>query len=204
MRSFFQTLSSLALLTGSSWAGASVPGQWQDGFHLSPGCDTPVRAMAERPDGKVYIGGAFRFCDGVKVNRVALFDPVANTYEPLVHNGVVGVNSTVQALAWGGGELFVGGPLTLAGTLEVNHLARWDGSGWQRLGSGLSNGVSLGSGTAQVMSMLWINDSLYVGGRFDSAALVESNNIARWSAGQWHRLGTTAANGVTGGDVIAL
>ena len=204
MRSFFKFLLGFALLAGGSWAGASVPGQWQDGFHLSPGCDMPVRAMAERPDGKVYIGGAFRFCDGVKVNRVALFDPVANTYEPLVHNGVVGVNSTVQALAWGGGELYVGGPLTMAGTLEVNHLARWDGSGWQRLGSGLSNGVSLGSGTALVLSMLWVNDSLFVGGRFDSAALVEANNIARWSAGQWHRLGTPAANGVTGGRVAAL
>ncbi len=204
MRRLTSGLIGLSLLAGSGWAAASVPGQWQDGFHLSPGCDAPVRAMAERPDGKGYIGGVFRFCDGVKVNRVALFDPVANTFEPLVHNGVVGVNSTVQALAWGGGELYVGGPLTMAGTLEVNHLARWDGSGWQRLGSGLSNGVSLGSGTAWVLSMLWVNDSLYVGGRFDSAALVAANNIARWSAGQWHRLGTPSANGVNGGDVLAL
>ncbi|MCH8478550.1 MAG: hypothetical protein LAT56_11475 [Wenzhouxiangella sp.] len=204
MRSFFQTLISFALLAGSGWASASVPGQWQDAFRLSPGCDAAVRAMAERPDGKIYIGGTFRFCDGVKVNRIALFDPVANTFEPLVHNGVVGVNSTVRALAWGDGELFVGGALTMAGTLEVDRLARWNGSAWQRLGSGLSNGVSLGSGTAQVWSMVWVNDSLYVGGRFDSAALVAANNIARWSAGQWHRLGTPSDNGVTGGTVVAL
>ena len=183
-------------LGSSNASHASVPGQWQDAFYLSPGCDARVLTMAERDDGKVYIGGIFQFCDGVKVNRVALFDPVANTFEPLIHDGEIGVNGPVSSLVWADGDLFVGGTLSMAGTREVNRVARWDGSAWHRLGSALSNGVAWSGGGAVVEALAWVAGDLYVAGLFDSAGSSPANNVARWSGGQWHLLGTTASNGV--------
>ncbi len=200
MRNSFLIISVLLIIAGlgtSEISHADVPGQWQDAFYLSPGCDNQVLAMAERDDGKVYIGGQFQFCDGVKVNRIALFDPVENTFEPLIHDGVIGVNGTILALAWADGDLFVGGNLTMAGPREVNRVARWDGSAWHRLGSALSNGVTWsGTGNAVVEALVWVVGDLYVAGLFDSAGTSPANNVARWSGGQWHLLGTAASNGV--------
>ncbi|MCC5865356.1 MAG: hypothetical protein JJU31_09585 [Wenzhouxiangella sp.] len=200
MRTFLFTIGVLLITAGlaaSNASHANVPGQWQDVFYLSPGCDNQVLAMAERDDGKVYIGGNFLFCDGVKVNRIALFDPVENTFEPLIHDGVIGVNANVLALAWADGDLFVGGHLSMAGPREVNQVARWDGSAWHRLGSALSNGVAWsGTGNAVVEALVWVAGDLYVAGLFDSAGTSPANSVARWSGGQWHLLGTTANNGV--------
>lgn len=197
----------LALTLGAAFslqALAQVSGQWDDRFALTPGCDGDVAVLAERPDGKIYVGGRFRHCDGVLVNSLALYDPVGNTYEPIESNGVAGVSggfgqgpSQVSALAWVDGDLYVGGRFDTAGTLDVNRIARWDGSNWHRLGTALSNGVwQPGLVGGSVWALAHVDGSLYVGGTFELAGTVEVSNIARWSGGQWHDLPDGSSSGV--------
>src|SRR3972149_6550920 len=54
-----------------------------------------------------------------------------------------GMNSGVTALAVDGdGNLYAGGGFTTAGGTRANRIAKWDGTTWAPLGSGMDNGVS--------------------------------------------------------------
>jgi hypothetical protein len=66
----------------------------------------------------------------------------------------------VSALAVSGGTLYVGGAFTTAGGNNANYIARWDGSGWSPLGSGMD---------AAVNALAVTGNSLYVGGDFFTA-----------------------------------
>ncbi|MEC9373252.1 MAG: hypothetical protein VYC34_05380 [Planctomycetota bacterium] len=69
-----------------------------------------------------------------------------------------------------GPELYATGSFASGG---VNRIARWDGSQWQPLGSGLSNQYG--------NDLVEYQGDLYVGGYFDSAGgAADSAKIARW------------------------
>jgi hypothetical protein len=62
------------------------------------------------------------------------------------------------------------------GPPAVGRIARWDGSRWQMLGSGLQHQ----SGFAEVSSLAMRGRDLYVGGRFSTAGGKPANNLALW------------------------
>lgn len=102
--------------------------------------------------------------------------------------GLPGADSQVRAMAvfddGGGAALFVGGLFTSAGGVEASRIARWDGSAWSPLGSGLDG---------EVLALAVFDDgggpALYVGGRFTSAGGVPANRIAKWDGSSWSPLG---------------
>jgi hypothetical protein len=96
----------------------------------------------------------------------------------------------VNSLCTYNGELYVGGTFVAAGDINVSYIARWNGSYWQPVGSGVGGYVS---------AMCVYNGELYVGGHFTSAGGVEANFIARWNGSEWRSVG----NG-TNGPVLAL
>ena len=59
--------------------------------------------------------------------------------------GLPGVDNAVQSLTvfddGGGPALYVGGNFTVAGGVVANRIARWDGSSWTPLGSGMNGPV---------------------------------------------------------------
>ncbi|OQB93629.1 MAG: hypothetical protein BWX84_00479 [Verrucomicrobia bacterium ADurb.Bin118] len=69
-----------------------------------------------------------------------------------------------------GSDLYAGGWFTTAGGVAANYIAKWDGSSWSALGSGMNNGVS-----ALAMS----GSDLYVGGWFTTAGGKVSPYLAR-------------------------
>ncbi len=77
-------------------------------------------------------------------------------------------------------ELYVGGVFSFGG----GGVARWDGSKASSVGGGVS-----GSSVPTVFAMLESNDSLIVGGRFQTAGAIPVNNIARWDGTEWHAMG---------------
>src|SRR5437667_157703 len=105
------------------------------------------------------------------------------------------MNYEVDAIAISGSDVYVGGQFTLAGQVNVNHVASWDGSQWYPLGSGVSGG-GLYEG---VYAIGIIGNDAYVGGVFDTAGGVSANNVARWDSlsSQWYPLGS----GVRGGTI---
>ena len=87
----------------------------------------------------------------------------------------------VEALAVGpDGSLYAGGVFTTAGGVAANYTARWDGTQWNSLGSGMDDLVyALAVGP---------DGLLYAGGWFTTAGEVAANDIARWDGAQWHPL----------------
>ena len=101
----------------------------------------------------------------------------------------VGMNGNVNALAVDqtNNVLYAGGEFTTAGGISASKIAKWAGSAWEAMGTGVNGNV---------YSMLFQNGKLYIGGTFSSVNGVAANNIAMYD-GSWHALGA----GLTGGTV---
>lgn len=101
-------------------------------------------------------------------------------------------NGRVESMINYQGELYVGGEFgQVGGNVPANLIARWNGTNWSKLGSGLVGDFS----TAAAMAVY--NDDLYVGGRFTNAGGKPTFNIARWNGTQWSDLDTGVASDVT-------
>ena len=68
----------------------------------------------------------------------------------------------------------------MAGNKSVNNIARWDGSNWYPVGTGITGH------DADVECMIIYKGDLYVGGFIDSAGGKEAmKNIAKWNGKEW-------------------
>jgi len=89
-------------------------------------------------------------------------------------------------------DIYAGGLFTYIGGVFANRVAKWDGTGWSSLGSGLDGSVS---------SMVMNGNDLYVGGSFTTAGGISANNIAKWNGSAWSSLGS-GLNGSVSAMVI--
>jgi hypothetical protein len=107
----------------------------------------------------------------------------------------------------GGGEaLFAGGQFTIAGGVGASRIARWDGTSWTPLGSGLAGGAGA------VRALTVYDDgggaALFAGGQFTTAGGGAANRVASWDGSSWTALGsgvnmTVHALTVFGGELHA-
>ncbi len=181
-----------ALSDSGSWN--SVGTGSSNGVSGSGGYVISISALAVY-NGELYVGGNFTFAGGKSANRIARWNGNSwNSVGTGSANGVsaVGVNG-VRALAVYNGELYVGGFFSSAGGVSVNNIARWNGSGWNSVGTGSANGVN-----GLVNALAVYNGELYVGGEFTSAGGVSANYIARWNGTSWNSVGKGSGNGVNG------
>src|SRR5207302_6152220 len=90
---------------------------------------------------------------------------------------------------------YVGGGFLTAGGVSAKCVARWDGTGWYALGSGMNNGVN-----NPVRAIGISGSNVYVGGEFTAAGGggVNANHIARWDGNQWYPLGSGVSYGGEG------
>ncbi len=150
---------------------------------------------------ELYVGGSFTQAGGIDANNIARWNGTSwNSVGSGSTNGV-SMYKSVYALGVYNGELYVGGDFTEAGGISVNYIARWDGTNWNPVGSGSTNGVYAG----RVSALAVYNGELYVGGGFtyvnytgNPATSVSANNIARWNGTNWNSVGTGSNNGVSG------
>ena len=82
-----------------------------------------------------------------------------------------------------GTNLYAGGYFTTAGGVAANNIAKWDGSAWSALGSGMN-------GQPDVYALAVSGTNLYAGGCFTTAGGVPANNIAKWDGSAWSALGS--------------
>jgi hypothetical protein len=87
----------------------------------------------------------------------------------------------------GGPGLYVGGHFSTAGDVEANGVARWDGTEWSALGSGIVDYVFA---LAVFDAGMGDGPELYAGGMFDEANGAPGNRIAVWNGNRWTGLGT--------------
>ena len=92
-----------------------------------------------------------------------------------------GFNGPVYAFAWDGSNLYVGGSFTAVNEVLVNNIAKWDGSNWSTLGTGVNN---------IVYALKWDGTNLYAGGGFSTAGGAAASRIAKWNGSNWSALGS--------------
>src|SRR5712692_7900256 len=119
-----------------------------------------------------------------------------------------GMNEAVYAMtvfddgSGSGPALYVGGDFTTAGGVVVNGIAKWDGTQWSALGSGMA-GVYHG-----VHALAVFDDgsglALYAGGAFDRAGGVVAPNIAKWDGQRWWPLYTGLRGGSRQVNALAV
>ncbi len=168
----------------------------------------------------LYVGGGFSSAGGTTAHAVAKWD--GSNWAPLGTGlSSTGLNSNeVSSLAVIGTDLYAGGWFTRAGNLQVDHIAKWDGSNWSALGVGMTDGVESlavmgtdlyvggwfsyhiakwdGSDWStpgigmnyNVGALACIGTDLYAGGSFTMAGGIAANRIARWNGDTWSALGT--------------
>jgi trimeric autotransporter adhesin len=102
-------------------------------------------------------------------------------------SGVNGNNTfpQVKAMVVYNNELIVGGHFNTAGGVNAQCIAKWNGTSWSALGTGIKYNV---------YSLIVYNNQLIAGGDFDTAGGVVAHKTARWNGTSWSSLGS----GMTG------
>ena len=143
----------------------------------------------------LYVAGNFDTAGDVSVNNIAKWDVTAGEWTSLGSGITSGENySVVNALSFDplNNILYAGGRFNTAGDISANNIAKWDGTEWTPLGSGITNGEDFS--TVSALSFDTTNNILYAGGQFNTAGDVSANNIAKWNGTEWSSLGSGITN----------
>jgi predicted outer membrane repeat protein len=129
--------------------------------------------------GSLYVGGRFTTAGAVTANHIARWDGAA--WHALANGVGDGVTyAAVYALVKDGANIVAAGDFPTIGATAVGSIARWNGSTWQPLDSGVDGWVfALAKDTA---------GNLYAGGQFTTAGGVPVHNVAQWRL-YWAALG---------------
>jgi hypothetical protein len=170
-----QPVNNIVSWDGSAW---STLGEGQ-------GVHDIVRAFGAFDDGsgaKLFAGGDFVGAGQVPAEHVACWD--GTSWDSLQGGGVINGSSvyTFETFDDGSGSaLYVGGAFAGIGGTGALYVARYDSSGWSKLGAGLSH---------RVHALAAFDDgggpNLYAGGLFNSGGL---SRIARWTGTDWVDVG---------------
>ncbi len=168
----------VALWDGAAWS--SVPGGCASGR---------VQALANYA-GHTYAGGTFVRAGDAPAPYLARRAATGGDWEPATPSGTV-TNGPIWALLPHAGTLVAGGDFTTIASVNANRVARWDGTNWTPLGTGMASGVGL----ARVQALAIHANSLIAGGKFSAASGVSAVNVALWNGSTWSPL----SSGVGGG-----
>ena len=161
-----------ALWNGSSWSAAS------SGLSFSV-------FRVKSTGTNVFVGGNFLLAGGVISPGIASWNGLNwSSVGPVGH--VNGVSSIVRALATDGSNIYVGGAFTAAGPIAASRIARFDGTTWHPLGSGMNDSVD---------ALAFVGTDLYAAGEFTFAGGVSAIHIARWDGASWSPVGSPGIGG---------
>jgi hypothetical protein len=90
------------------------------------------------------------------------------------------MDADVSAPAVSGTNLYAGGYFTTAGGNPANYIARWNGSSWSAISSGMDD---------IVVALAASGTNLYAGGGFATAGGNPASYIAQWNGSSWSALG---------------
>ncbi len=103
--------------------------------------------------------------------------------------------ATINAVVTNGAYIYVGGNFTNIGGVNASCVARWNGTAWEALGSGLEGRYyqdmnnTWETTAANVKSMVRdASGNIYVGGSFGRAGGIEAWGVAKWNGSSWSAL----------------
>jgi hypothetical protein len=162
----------LASWNGSAWTGYAVGGVVLDQYVSDLAASATELYLAgwfliDDFFGPFYLSGAMRWNGGSLL--------------------VVGqqFNGFVTRVGVAGTDVYAAGDFTANNFFgPMNRVAKWNGSSWTALGSGIEGGY--------VGTISTSGSELYAGGRFTTAGGDTISNIARWNGSEWSSLGSGA------------
>lgn len=181
------TFNHIARWNGAGWAPVG------GGVTRGPGTVDPVvSALAVLPDGSLVAAGTFIAAGGTPAAGIARWDGQAWT--PLatsITRPPFSLQGGIRALlALPNGDLIAGGDFTSIDGVPARSIARWDGSGWHALGSGITAPEG-GPVSAAVFALALAPDNAIIAaGQFTHLGDLAAGNIARWDGAAWHALGS--------------
>lgn len=189
-----QTVVALAALpNGDLIAGGGLPvlARWNGSTWSSFGNPQSggVTALRTLTNGDLVVGGMFDVVGGVAVNGVAKWS--GGTWSAL-GSGLGGSPApTAFALSeCSNGDLLVAGQFTTAGGVAANYVARWDGSTWSPLGTGVTGNAYAVAEMAN--GHVVVSGHLSVGGTFVGPAIWDGATWSVLGQGVTHGMSTTA------------
>ncbi len=186
------TVERIASWDGTAWA--ALPGATFTGISRRP------QAMIVH-NNELIVAGSFTNAGGNVANSITAFN--GTTWRSLgtgmTDNG--GDPATIRALAVFNGELYATGTFDTAGGLPAQNIAKWNGTQWSALTSGIDS--TTGGYALQVFG-----SELFVGGAFNNAGGIPSARAARWNGTQWSAApigtsGLVSALGIHSGQLYA-
>ena len=174
----------LARFDGVDWravgAGVDLVG------YSFPPRDTKVSAMTVW-NGELVFAGTFDRVNGQPMNSIARWN--GSSFAPLGAGLVLSYDEAeVHGLAVWNNELYAAGEFDTAGGQPAASIAKWNGTSWSPVGSGLR--LVSGGSVGQVRALHVHNGALIAAGTFADAGGVAVDNIARWNGSTWAGLGT--------------
>ncbi|MFO0861362.1 MAG: hypothetical protein U0570_12470 [Phycisphaerales bacterium] len=152
---------------------------------IGGGTNSLVGAVLGLSDGRLVAAGNFTLAGGVVCNHIAIWN--GTSWAPAgsgLSGSVAPVNFQVNALAErANGEIIAAGGFTTAGGLPAANIARWDGSNWSPLGTGISRGTLAYSWISCLFALP--TGELLAGGMFGDAGGVPVKSLAVWDGGHW-------------------
>jgi hypothetical protein len=173
----------IAQWNGSNWSalGSGISGTGSDGglyvYALTVSGST------------LYVGGDFSNAGGIAANSIAKWNGSSWSAfgSGIYGQGYDGNGPYVSALAVSGSTVYAGGDFSFQGGTAVDSIAKYNGSIWSGLGSGM-NGY--------VKALAVSGSTVYAGGNFTTAAggSSQAQYIARWNGTSWSQLGAGSLN----------
>jgi hypothetical protein len=179
-------ITNIAKWNGTNWSALGSGIGYYDSVYSQV-----VDVLAWR-DGQLYAGGAFTNAGPVTAVNLARWD--GSTWSQ-VGGGVAGsgglfAGSPVSTLQVQGTDLYVGGNFTtVGGNVSALNVAKWNGSAWSALGTGLKGPPNSGP----VGALACLGTDLYAFGNFTNAGGIAASGLAKWNGANWSSFG--ALNG---------
>lgn len=191
----FNSAGGIATKNVAKWDGT----QWSSLGAGLGGTNDIVLALEVFDDGSgpaLYAGGRF-------AGHIKKWNPTTQLWTTVgggvTKDGLLGGVFDLLSYDDGSGlALYVGGQFTQAGGVAANRIAKWNGTSWSALGTGMAGGT-----THPRVSVLESFDdgtgtALYAGGEFSSADGAAAKDIAKWDGSSWSALSGNFSGGAFG------
>ena len=165
---------------------AQTEPSWDDQF-AAYGVNGEVLAAALTTDGRLYLGGEFSRAGGLAADGIVMWN--GSQWVGLGKGLGDGFSGVVYAVAVDSdGTVYIGGDFSEVvqqngSVVDASNLARWDGSSWEALGTGVDGEVHT----------LTFDESgtLFIGGAFsrDGSGEFELSKVAAWDGSNLSSIG---------------
>lgn len=187
----FKKAGGVAVKNVARWDGTA----WSAlGSGAGTDANASIYAIAMDGRGNLYSGGRFDKAGGAVTRNIAKWN--RNSWSALGGNGLSSYYNSAFArvlVTDGSGNLYAGGKFEGAGGVAAKNIAKWNGSSWSALGSGIDEYA--------IIRALAVDGfgNLYVGGTFFPAPGRSVDSVIKWDGRSWSALGTGM-----NGDILAL